>query len=319
MRSGGALRGPASVVVSGGAGFIGSHTVERLVAEGCRVMVIDDMSHPCGASLPDSVELIEADCGLEEVAATVRRFRPEAALHLASKGGVARAGRDPGGHARASLASSVAFFHACAGAGALRIVTASSGGTVYGAAQRFPTPETARPAPLSAYGSAKLAEEVYLASVGRSQGLSTMALRYGNVYGPRQDGTGEAGVVAITSRRLAGNRPPLLFGDGMQTRDFIYVEDVAAANAAALTTRRSGPVNIASGEETSVSDLLRGLAALAHAKGAVERLPGRPHEVRRVCLDPGRAGRWLGWSPHTSLGRGLESTFRHFKVLEGTS
>src|SRR5579864_1705357 len=189
------------VVVTGGAGFIGSHTVERLLETGADVLVIDDLSHPCPEPAAAATTAI-ADCGSAEAAEAVAAFRPDAVLHLASKGGVHRAARDPGAHVRASLASTVALFDAAVKADARRIATASSGGTVYGDPAHLPARETTPPAPLSAYGAAKLAEEVYLWAFARRHGISAVALRYGNVYGPRQDGTGEAGLVAISCHRL---------------------------------------------------------------------------------------------------------------------
>jgi len=303
--------------VTGGAGFIGSHTVDLLVGDGCRVLVIDDGSHPCGEPLPSGVELVEADCGSERAARALCQFRPEAVLHLAAKGGVERARRDPSDHARATVASSVALFHHAARSGARRVVTASSGGTVYGDRARLPAAERARPAPVSAYGAAKAAEELYLAAAAREHGLSALSLRYANVYGPRQDGTGEAGVVAITCTRLRDGAAPRVFGDGAQTRDFVYVGDVARANVAALAATRSGVVNIGTGRETAVGHVVALLRTISGSRVDVELAPRRASEVRRVCVDPRRAAAWLGWRPEVDLERGLELTFASFCSHEG--
>lgn len=308
---------PARVAVSGGAGFIGSHTVELLAAAGSRVLVIDDLSHACGAPLPAGADLVEADCGSEAARRALVLYKPDAVLHLASRGGVQRARRDPGGHARSSLASSVAFFGFAVAAGAGRVVSASSGGTIYGDVARLPARESAPPAPVSAYGAAKLAEEVYLAAFRRQDAVETLALRYGNVYGPRQDGSGEAGLVAITCTRLAEGRSPLIFGDGRQSRDFVYVTDVAEANLAALASRRSGVCNVATGHETEVGEVVRGLLHEAGRNVDVERADGREGEVRRVCLDPSRAAGWLGWAPRTGIGLGLKLTAEYFWYAGG--
>ena len=300
------------IAVTGAAGFIGGHTAELLDAEGFEVLAIDDGSHASGHPLPSRVEFLEADCGSPEVRAALVRFRPDAVLHLASKGGVQKARRDPGAHVRASLASTVALYAAAVEAGARHIVSASTGGAIYGDAAAFPASERTPAAPVSVYGAAKLAEEVYLATFRRGGGASALSLRYANVYGPRQDGTGEAGVVAITSTRLARGEAPLIHGDGEQTRDFVYVADVAAANLAALTSGRSGPVNVGTAVETSVNRVVELLTRTAGSRLAPEHGAGKAGEVRRVCLDAARARRWLGWSPRVTVEEGLELTYRYF-------
>ncbi len=299
------------VVVVGGAGFIGTHVVERLDRAGWQVLVIDDLSHPCGEPLPGAVELLEASGGSPDAAAALERFRPQALIHLAAKGGVNRALHDPAGHIRGVLAESVGCFVAAQRAGCASVVTASSGGAVYGDATTLPASERLRPAPRSAYGAEKLCEETYLATVAQ-QGVRTLALRYGNVYGPRQDGTGEAGVVAITATRLLAGRPAVIFGDGMQTRDFVYVEDVAGATVAALESRFAGAVNVGTGRETSVRDIVNGLVELTGSSAGIETQPSRPGEVRRAALDASRAQRWLGWTAQTSLMDGLARTAEFF-------
>ncbi|HXZ99742.1 MAG TPA: NAD-dependent epimerase/dehydratase family protein [Candidatus Binatia bacterium] len=300
-----------SIAVVGGAGFIGSHLVDSLAADGLAVMVIDDLSHPCGVELPQGVELVEADGGSPEAASALTRFRPWALVHLAAKGGVNRALRDPGEHVRRVLASSVACFESAARAGCEAVVIASSGGAVYGDPERLPASEEMAPAPRSAYGAEKLCEETYLWTL-RRRGVRTVALRYGNVFGPRQDGTGEAGVVAISATRLAAGLRPVIFGDGSQSRDFVYVADIVAATRAALAARVNGPVNVGTGRETSVTEIVTGLIVAARASVEPEHAPPRPGEVARACLDPSRAWRWLGWKPHTSLEEGLAQTYEHF-------
>jgi UDP-glucose 4-epimerase len=305
------------VVVVGGAGFIGTHVVERLDRAGWQVLVIDDLSHPCGEQLPGAVELLEASGGSAGAAAAMERFRPQAMIHLAAKGGVNRALRDPAGHIREVLAESVGCFAAAQRAGCASVVIASSGGAVYGDPTVLPASERLRPAPRSAYGAEKLCEETYLATVAQ-QGVRTLALRYGNVYGPRQDGTGEAGVVAITATRLLAGRPAVIFGDGMQTRDFVYVEDIAGATIAALASRFAGAVNVGTGRETSVRDIVNGLVELTGSTAGIETHPSRPGEVRRAALDATRAQRWLGWTAQTSLMDGLARTAEFFAARAPT-
>jgi UDP-glucose 4-epimerase len=300
------------VVVTGGAGFIGSHTVEALVALGSSVLVIDDFTHACGHDVPEPVELLRADCGSVEAAEAIMAFQPEAVLHLAAKGGVVRALRDPGQYVHQGLASTVALFNAAGLSGAHRIVTASSGGTIYGDASSFPTDENAPALPRSPYGASKRADEVFLGAFEILYGISGMPLRYANVYGPRQDGTGEAGVVAISCRRLTARQPPIIFGDGKQSRDFVFVGDVAAANVAALSSDRSGPVNIGTGVDPSVESIVLTLCELAGEERKLEHRPAREGEVRRTCLDATRAGEWLGWSARVSIDEGLSITKDYF-------
>src|SRR5205807_1023450 len=197
-----------------------------------------------GAPLPAGVELEAADLNSAAAAKVVQRFHPDAILHLAAQGGVSRSVRDPAGDASVNVLGTVNLLKASADAGCRRFVFASSGGAIYGRASRLPTPERTTPRPLSPYGAAKLAAEVYLGMFGRTFGLRTLALRYSNVYGPFQDRTGEAGVVAITCERLLSGRPPEVRGDGHQTRDFVFVADVADANLRALNSSVMGDINI---------------------------------------------------------------------------
>ena len=302
------------VAVTGGAGFIGSHTVERLIEAGMKVLVIDDFTHPCPE--PPDAQTLNADCGSEEAAQALADFKPDALLHLASKGGVQVAARNPGAHMRASVASSVAVYDAAIRAGAKRIVTASSGGTIYGDARSLPARETFPAAPLSAYGAGKRSEEVYLEALGRRHGVSTLALRYGNIYGPRQDGTGEAGVIAITCTRLLGGQEPRIFGDGKQTRDFVFVGDVAAANVLGLRSRRSGALNVGTGRETSDADVVGILVTASGTGSGVEMAPAKESEVRRVCLDPKKAGSWIRWQPKVDVHHGLQETWTWFAAQD---
>ena len=301
------------MAVTGGAGFIGSHTVEALIAEGCAVLVIDDLSHACGTQLPGAAEMLAVDCGSDDAAAALRKFQPDAVLHLAARGGVNRAMRDPGTHVRTAVASSIALFKAATDAGAAAIVTASSGGAVYGDAKTLPAHENLRPAPRSAYGASKAAEEVYLGSFRRLCGTRTLALRYGNVYGPRQDGTGEAGVVAISCNKLLSGEAPVIRGDGLQTRDFVFVRDIAAANLAALRTAHVGAVNVGTGCETDVRTVVNTLVRLhGDQQLAARHVDGVPGEVRRGCLDTRRVAQWLRWHAGTSIEDGLRETLQWF-------
>ena len=301
------------ILVTGGAGFIGVHTVGRLAAEGATVLVVDDGRHACGEALPPNVEVEAADLNSPATAQAVARFKPDAILHLAAQGGVSRSVRDPAGDALVNVLGTVALLKASADAGCRRFVFASSGGAIYGRAARLPTPERTAAKPLSPYGAAKLAAEGYLGMFARTFGLRTLALRYSNVYGPFQDGTGEAGVVAITCERLLSGRPPEVRGDGHQTRDFVFVADVADANLRALNSSVTGAINIGTGIATSVRTVVSELASAAAYSGPIDFVEGRPGEVRDTALDTRRARKLLRWEPSTSLRDGLRQTFTSFR------
>jgi UDP-glucose 4-epimerase len=300
------------VAVTGGAGFIGSHVVSALVEAGCDVLVIDDLSHHCGTPPPEPVLLCAVDEGSEEAGRALARFRPQALLHLAARGGVKAALRDPGAHAGTVLGSTVAAYAGAVAAGARTIVSASSGGALYGEASRLPADEELPARPRSPYGASKAAEEAYLTAFHASAGVRTLALRFGNVYGPRQDGDGEAGVVAITCRRLSAGLRPVLYGDGAQTRDFVFVRDVAEACLAALAGEADGAINVGTGRETTIAEVVGELVALHGSGLTVQRAPGREGEVRRSCLATARAEQLLGWRARTELRHGLRETLASF-------
>ncbi len=308
--------GPATpVLVTGGAGFIGTHTVRGLLQRGCRVMVIDDLRHPCGQPVPDQVELVVTELSSQEAGAAIARFRPHAAVHLAAQGGVSRSVRDPAADALVNVVGTVALLKFLADCDCRRLVFASSGGAIYGRSAQLPSSERAAPKPLSPYGAAKLAGEGYLGLFRRSFGLHSVALRYANVYGPFQDGTGEAGVVAITATRLLEGLAPLINGDGEQTRDFVFVEDIARANLMALESDWQGAANIGTGQETSVLEIVSLLSTMAGYNESFEHQPARPGEVRRTYLNVSTADRVLGWRPVEPLASGLAATFASFRDL----
>ena len=301
------------ILVTGGAGFIGVHTVRRLVTEDIIVLVVDDRRHACGEALPPNVEVEAADLNSPATAQAVARFKPDAILHLAAQGGVSRSVRDPAGDALVNVLGTVALLKAGVDAECRRFVFASSGGAIYGRATHLPAPERTTSRPLSPYGAAKLAAEGYLGMFSRTFGLRALALRYSNVYGPFQDGTGEAGVVAITCERLLSGRPPEIRGDGHQTRDFVFVADVAEANLRALTSSVTGAINIGTGIATSVRTVVSELATAAAYSGPIDFVEGRPGEVRDTALDTRRAQRVLGWRAPTPLRDGLSQTFMSFR------
>ena len=303
----------ARVVVTGGAGFIGVHSVEALLEFGAEVLVVDDLRHASYRPLPGGAQLEVVDVGEARARDAIEAWRPTAILHLAAQGGVNRSWREPAEDARINVLGTVSVLTAAIAAGCRRVVVASSGGALYGAAERLPTPEGEPAQPRSPYGTAKLSIEHYLGHFTRAGAVDALALRYGNVYGPGQDGSGEAGVVAISSRRLLEGRAPVIRGDGDQTRDFIYVGDVVAANVLGLTSNVTGALNISTGRETAIGDLVRRLCALADYGGEPEREPLPPGEVARSALDNSLAADRLGWSPRVGLDDGLAQTLASFR------
>ena len=300
------------VVVTGGAGFIGVHTVEALIAQGCAVLVIDNLSHPSDRVLPGACDVAALDVRDPDASAALIAYRPAAVLHLAAQGGVNRSWRDPALDARINVQGTMSVLAAARESACPRVVIASSGGALYGAADRLPSSEDTRAQPRSPYGTAKWAAEQYLGYFARACAFSTLALRYGNVYGPGQDGTGEAGVVAITCVRLVNGDAPIVRGTGEQTRDFVYVGDVVGANVAAVQGAATGAVNIGTGRETSVNRVVTAVCGAAGFEGAPEHVDIPPGEVSRSCLDVGRAASLLGWSAQVELEQGLSETYAHF-------
>jgi UDP-glucose 4-epimerase len=304
-------------LVTGGAGFIGSNLVDALLARGDEVVVVDDLSTGRRENL---AEALDAGAVLRELDvidgaalhALMERERPEVVFHLAAQIDVRRSVADPGFDARVNVEGTVNVLEAARAAGARRVVYSSTGGAIYGEADAIPTPEDAAIRPLAPYGQAKHAGEGYLALAASLHGLSTIALRYANVYGPRQDPLGEGGVIAIFCGCLASGAQATIFGDGRQTRDFVFVADIVAANLLAAESTATGAVNIGSGVETSVLELADAMRALGgEAPFSPRFADARAGEVRRSCLDATRARELLGWAPRVDLHEGLRRTLAH--------
>jgi UDP-glucose 4-epimerase len=303
-------------LVTGGAGFIGSNLVDALLARGDAVTVVDDLStgrrENLEAALATGAELAELD--IREAAALaelVAAARPDVIFHLAAQIDVRRSLEDPAFDASINVGGTANLLEAARATGSPRIVFISTGGAIYGegAGQQLPLDESTPIAPLSAYGQSKFAAEGYLALYQRLYGLPGVSLRLGNVYGPRQDPLGEAGVIAIFCGKLGGGERPTVYGDGKQTRDYVYVGDVVAAALAAAESEFSGPVNIGTGVETDVLELAAQLGEIGGVTDFEPELaPPRAGEVQRISLDAGRAERELGWRAETSLDEGLRRT-----------
>jgi UDP-glucose 4-epimerase len=296
-------------VVTGGAGFIGSHLVDALLDAGDEVTVVDHLN-PARAPVFEALRargarLVRGD--VTDVAAMHEAFagaRPEAVYHLAAQIDVRRSVEDPSTDAHTNIGGTAAVLEAARHCGARRVVLASTAG-VYGEPQALPISETAPVAPLSPYGLGKAAAETYLALFQRLYGLSTLSLRMANVYGPRQNPHGEAGVVAIFCAAAAERRPVTIFGDGTQTRDFVYVGDVVQAFVRAGRCEAGGAINVSTGSETSLLTLASTLE-LARTHGE-----GRLGEILRSSLDPSLAAERLGWRAQTPLSEGLARTLAH--------
>jgi UDP-glucose 4-epimerase len=298
-----------AVLVTGGAGFIGSHVAEALAARGEDVVVLDDLSSGKRENLPEGVELVEGDVR-EPQDELFARVKPEACYHLAAQIDVRVSVARPNHDAAINVLGTVNLLQAALEHGT-QIVFSSTGGAIYGECDG-PAPEDAPRRPIAPYGASKLAAEEYLATFNRLYGTGHVSLRYGNVYGPRQDPHGEAGVVAIFFNALRAGEAPKVFGDGSQTRDYVYVGDVARATLAAAE-REGGVYNIGTGRETSVVELLELCQRIAGTSGEPTFMPARPGELQRAVVDPSRAVDELGWRPERSLEEGLRETWEFFK------
>jgi UDP-glucose 4-epimerase len=300
-------------LVTGGAGFIGSHTVDALVERSHEVAVIDDLSSGKRAQVNPRARFHLADLrDARAVTEIVERERPEVIYHLAAQMDVRRSVADPAFDAQVNLVGLLNLMEAARGRGLRRVIFASSGGAIYGEQQFFPCDEDHPCRPVSPYGVAKLASERYLFFYRNEYGIGYTALRYANVYGPRQDPHGEAGVVAIFCGRLLSGEPCTIYGDGRQTRDYVYVGDVAAANVAALERGAAGAFNVGTGIETDVNQLYGEVAQLAGVRKEPAYGAARGGEQRRSVIWPGRAAQELGWQPRMSLREGLSATFGYF-------
>lgn len=307
-------------LVTGGAGFIGSTLVDRLLAEGCTVDVVDDLSSGSLANLADAratpgrrFSFQRLDVANTEVIDYIARKRPEVVFHLAAQADVRVSVARPAFDATVNIIGTLNVLEGALAGGARKVCFAASGGTLYGTPDEVPTREGAPWRPESPYGVSKKSAVDYMHYYRTIKGLDYSALALANVYGPRQDPHGEAGVVAIFSGKLLRRELPTIFGDGRQTRDFVFVDDVV--DALFRSSEKAGGLllNIGTGVETSVQELYDTMARLTGFAETPRYSPARPGEVARSALDPGRAKIHLGWQPWTTLEDGLARTLEHFK------
>jgi UDP-glucose 4-epimerase len=295
-----------TALITGGAGFIGSNLADALVADGHSTHVVDDLSTGQAIRVPDEADLSQLDIReADALTRLVQRVRPDTIFHLAAQADVRKALQNPAHDADVNVIGTINVLEAARATGA-RVVFASTGGAGYGEYEGLPvpSPETAETRPLSHYGMSKMAAEGYLRLYARLYGAETVVLRLGNVYGPRQDPHGEAGVVAIFCGRLLDGERPKVFGDGLQTRDYVYVGDVVRAFIAAGTGPAGETMNVGCGAEVSVLDLLVGLGYDEDPEFA----PARTGELQRSALDVSKAERVLGWRAEVELAEGLGVT-----------
>jgi UDP-glucose 4-epimerase len=306
-------------LVTGGAGFIGSHLCDRLLAEGHRVVAVDDLSSGRIANLTEArgygkdFTFFNMDVRAEGLLPLFERHRPEVVMHVAAQPEVPASVKDPVRDASINIMGLLNVLECAVSTGVRKVVYAASGGTLYGEPRKLPVKETASGRPASPYGISKKVAIDYLAFYERYRGIAYTALALANVYGPRQDPHGEAGVVAIFATKMLAGDAPTIFGDGDQTRDYVFVDDVVHAFALAAERGDGRLLNVGTGVETSVNGLFRMLAEITGFAGQPLTGPERPGDLRRSVLDPTLASTAIGWRPWTHLEDGLGETVAFLK------
>ncbi|MEC4890731.1 MAG: NAD-dependent epimerase/dehydratase family protein [Nitrospira sp.] len=301
------------VLVTGGAGFIGSHVVDRLVEEGHDVVVVDNLSTGKRKNVNRAANLYKADIQSSRLERIFRNERPSVVIHLAAQVSVRKSVEDPAFDAQANILGTMNVVHQAVLHGARKVVFSSSGGAIYGEQEIYPAPESHPTNPLSPYGISKLCGEHYVSYFERTSGIQTVCLRYANVYGPRQDPEGEAGVVAIFIQKILNNEQPIINGNGRQTRDFVFVDDVVEANLAVMGQQIKGVYNVGTGVETSINELFRMVADYTGASSKEVHGPAKKGEQQRSLVDSSKIRQELGWEVKVDLAEGLKRTVAYFR------
>lgn len=302
------------ILVTGGAGFIGSNVADAFVEAGHDVAVLDDLSGGKRHQVPEAARFHEVDvCDRPGVERVLAEERPELLVHHAAQMDVRRSVADPRFDAQVNVVGLLNLLEAGREKGLRRVLFASSGGAGYGEQDEFPAPETHKLAPVSPYGVSKMASELYLSCYHAMYGIEYGAMRYANVYGPRQDPHGEAGVVAIFTQRVLAGEKSTINGDGKQTRDYVFVGDIVRANLLLAESSWSGSINLGTGIETDVNQLYRAICEACDTDLPAEHGPAKPGEQTRSAISPQRAKEVLGWQPETPLSVGLRQTAEFFR------
>ena len=302
------------VLITGGAGFIGSNIADRLIEIGHSVAIVDNLATGKKENINSKAIFYEYDVREKDLISVFKMVMPDIVIHNAAQLSVRLSVEDPLYDSSVNVVGGLNVFNCSRQCEVKKVIFASSGGTVYGEQVQFPADETHSTNPISPYGVAKLASEKYLNYFNNAYGLKYTALRYANIYGPRQDPLGEAGVVAIFSKKLLTGEIPVINGDGSQTRDYVFVEDVVAANIKAIESDFIGCVNIGTETETTVNELFNILKSVAGKRDINESHgPAKPGEQYRSVLANSLAKKVLGWEPAVSITKGLEMTYKWFK------
>lgn len=301
------------ILVTGGAGFIGSHLVDRLVQEGQEVAVVDNLSSGKRKNLNRAAEFYKTDIQSSRLEQVFRKERPSVVVHLAAQINVRRSVDDPIFDAQVNIIGMLNLLEQAVKHGTRKVIFASSGGAVYGEQSMFPASESHPTQPLSPYGITKLTGEHYLSYYRYLSGIQYVILRFANVYGPRQDPEGEAGVVSIFAKKMLSGEQPIINGNGRQTRDFIYVEDVVEANLAVMGQEIEGTYNVGTGQETTINDLFETLAALTGCGFKGVHGPAKKGEQARSVVDISKIRQEIGWETRVSLQDGLKRTADFFR------
>jgi UDP-glucose 4-epimerase len=305
------------VLVTGGAGFIGSHLVDRLVQEGHEVIIVDNLVTGKRRNINRAARFYKLDVQSWRLERVFRNERPNVVMHLAAQMDVRKSVEDPMFDAQVNILGTLNVLQQAVKHGVRKVVFSSSGGAIYGEQETYPAPESHVTKPMSPYGLSKLCGEQYLSYYQRTSGIQVVSLRYANVYGPRQDPEGEAGVVAIFIQKMLNNEQAVINGNGRQTRDFVFVEDVVEANLAVMGQDTQGTYNVGTGVETSINDLFRIL--IQHTGSTCKEVhgPAKKGEQARSVIDSTRLRHELSWDPKADLSDGLKKTVEYFRERLG--
>jgi UDP-glucose 4-epimerase len=302
------------ILVTGGAGFIGSHLVDGFLREGHEVQVLDDLSSGQRSNLPSAVPLHVMDIRDPKVKDLFEQYRPEVLCHHAAQLDVRKSVADPMFDADVNIVGTLRLLEYCRSTNTRRVLFASTGGAIYGEQDEFPARDAHPERPVSPYGVAKLSVERYLHFYRVQYGFQPACMRYANVYGPRQNAQGEGGVVAIFASMLLGGKTPTIYGSGEQTRDFVYVEDIVNANLAALKHNLVGSYNVGTSVETNVNQLYALMAKAVGTSSKANYSAARPGETQRSVLDASKLSQATGWRPQTPINDGLQKTCDYFRT-----